>query len=71
MSEACDHDLKNEVGVSLIYYPPYHRKYNPIEKVWAVLENHWRGQLFDCVDKIIGMDRTMTYKWKCPLFKEL
>jgi len=59
----------NEVGISLIYYPPYHSKYNPIERVWAVLENHWRGQLLESVDKIIGMAKTMIYNGKHPLVK--
>ncbi len=27
--------------VQLAYYPPYHSKYNPIERVWGVLEQHW------------------------------
>ena len=34
-----------EIGkpVQLLYYPPYHSKYNPIERCWGVLENHWNG----------------------------
>lgn len=32
--------IKNQVSISLIYYPPYHGKYNPIEIRWGVLENH-------------------------------
>ncbi len=27
-----EHKLK----ISLIYYPPYHSKYNPIERCWCV-----------------------------------
>lgn len=27
----------NSVNVKLAYYPPYHSKYNPIERVWGVL----------------------------------
>jgi transposase len=26
--------------IRLIYYPPYHSKYNPIERCWAALENY-------------------------------
>ena len=33
--------------VQLVYYPPYHSKYNPIERVWGVLEQHWNGSLLD------------------------
>jgi len=46
---------------------PYHSKYNPIERVWGVLENHWKGQLLDSVDKIIGLAKTMTYNGKNPV----
>ncbi|MBE9168309.1 hypothetical protein IQ238_12565 [Pleurocapsales cyanobacterium LEGE 06147] len=30
-------ELSQEIGVKirLIYYPPYHSKYNPIERCWA------------------------------------
>ena len=41
-----------------------HSKYNPVERVWGVLENHWRGQLFDSVDKVIGLAKTMRWKAK-------
>jgi hypothetical protein len=34
-----------QVTVDLAYYPPYHSKYNPIERVWGVLEKHWNGNL--------------------------
>src|SRR4051812_5250597 len=27
--------------------PPYHSKYNPIERCWGVLEMHWNGSLLD------------------------
>jgi hypothetical protein len=29
------------VMVRLAYYPPYHSKYNPIERCWGILENRW------------------------------
>ncbi|MCU7881502.1 MAG: hypothetical protein KZQ60_13910 [Candidatus Thiodiazotropha sp. (ex Lucinoma aequizonata)] len=28
----------------MAYYPPYHNKYNPVERLWGVLENHWQGE---------------------------
>ena len=34
--------------IQLLYYPPYHSKYNPIERCWGILELHWNGtQLID------------------------
>ena len=31
--------------IQLLYYPPYHSKYNPIERCWGILELHWNGTL--------------------------
>jgi transposase len=61
--------IKHEVSISLIYYPPYHSKYNPVERVWGVLENHWKGQLLDCVEKVLGLAKTMTYNGLRPTVK--
>jgi transposase len=33
---------KEQITVHLAYYPPYHSKYNPIERCWGILENYWR-----------------------------
>ena len=35
-----DFSVNNNIKVILAYYPPYHSKYNPIERVWGVLEMH-------------------------------
>ena len=37
---------KYQIEIKLVYYPPYHSKYNPIERVWARLEKMWNGMLF-------------------------
>lgn len=29
--------------IQLLYYPPYHSKYDPIERCWGILEQHWNG----------------------------
>jgi transposase len=50
------------VTIQLAYYPPYHSKYNPVERLWGVLENHWRGELLSSVEKTLGLARTMTYR---------
>ena len=69
MKRRVEFAVKHEVGISLIYYPPYHSKYNPIERVWGVLENHWRGQLLDSVEKVVGLAKSMKYNGKNPLVK--
>ena len=56
------------ITIRLAYYPAYHSKYNPIERVWGVLENHWNGELLlDKIEKVLGLARTMTYKGIHPV----
>ena len=56
-----------EVKVILAYYPPYHSKYNPIERVWGRLEQHWNGNLLHDEETVYAFARTMTWKGKHPL----
>ncbi len=53
--------------IRLAYYPPYHSKYNPIERCWGVLEEHWDGSLLDSVEAVIGYAKTMVWKGSHPL----
>ncbi len=53
---------KYQVNIRLAYYPPYHSKYNPIERTWAVLENHWNGSILDEVETALKFAQTMTWK---------
>ena len=55
------------IEIELAYYPPYHSKYNPVERFWGVLENHWRGEIISTVNKAIGLARSMTYKTISPI----
>jgi len=48
--------------VRIIYYPPYHSKYNSIERYWAGLEKSWNGYLLDSVDTV--MRRAGNFFWK-------
>jgi transposase len=56
-----------QINIRLAYYPPYHSKYNPIERCWGVLEQHWNGSLLDSVDAVIQFAKTMTWEGKHPL----
>jgi transposase len=53
----------------LAYYPPYHSKYNAVERCWGALEGHWNGGLLDSVDTAVKFARTMTWNGKHPLVK--
>jgi hypothetical protein len=52
---------KTGLTIHLVYYPPYHSKYNPVERCWGVLEMHWNGTLLSSVDKVIRWAETMTW----------
>ncbi len=56
-----------QLSVKLAYYPPYHSKYNPIERCWGVLETHWNGDVLDTVDTVVQFAQTMTWKGKHPV----
>jgi transposase len=55
------------VRVRLAYYPPYHSKYNPIERCWGILENHWNGALLDSIEAVLAFTRTMTWNGVHPV----
>ena len=48
--------------VRLVYYPPYHSKYNAIERYWAGLEKSWNGYLLSTVDTVVN--RAGNFYWK-------
>jgi transposase len=39
--------------IRLVYHPPYHSKYNPIEHCWSSLEQKWGGTLLNCLKVIL------------------
>lgn len=53
--------------VRLAYYPPYHSKYNPIERCWGILEQHWNVTLLDSIDTVIEFASSMTWKGEHPV----
>lgn len=56
----------SQLTLELAYYPPYHSKYNPIERCWGVLENYWRGELLDSEGAILGYASQMTWNGNHP-----
>ena len=56
-----------QLTLDLAYYPPYHSKYNPVERVWGVLEQHWNGSLLDSFSTVFNFARTMTYNGIHPV----
>ena len=56
----------HKVTVKLACYPPYHSKYNPVERVFGVLENYWNGDPLCSVEHALRMAANMTYKGVHP-----
>lgn len=52
--------------VRLVYYPPYHSKYNPVERCWSSLERKWGGALLTSLEVILSYARRMTWKGRHP-----
>ena len=53
--------------IQLLYYPPYHSKYNPIERCWGILELHWNGTLLRDVDTMLAWAQSMTWRGRSPI----
>jgi hypothetical protein len=53
--------------IQMVYYPPYHSKYNPVERAWAALENYWKPLILDSVDNAIKIAGQMTWKGMNPI----
>ena len=58
---------RSHLTIRLAYYPPYHSTYNPIERCWGILEQHWNGALLDSLEAVIQYASSMTWKGKHPL----
>ncbi|MEZ4528589.1 MAG: hypothetical protein R2941_21965 [Desulfobacterales bacterium] len=48
--------------IRLVCYPPYHSRYNAIERYWAGLEKSWNGHLPDTVKTVLN--RASNFVWK-------
>lgn len=50
-----------------LYYPPYHSKYNPVERCWGLLELKWNGAKLIDVETMLGWAKQMTWKGLHPV----
>lgn len=58
-----------QLTIRLAYYPPYHSKYNSIERVWGALEQHWNGSLLNNLETVLRFAQSMTWQEKSPTVK--
>ena len=52
--------------VRLVYYPPYHSKYNPVERCWSSLHRKWNGVLLTCWNVVRACALRMTWNGQHP-----
>jgi hypothetical protein len=52
--------------IRLVYYPPYHSKYNPIERCWSALQQKWNSTLLTCWEVVRTCALRMTWHGKHP-----
>jgi transposase len=57
--------------IELVYFPPYHSKYNPIERCWGILEQHWNGTLLTSIDLALNWAATMTWRGLQPIVRRI
>lgn len=57
---------KIEKPIELVYYPPYHSKYNPVEHCWGGLESHWSGALLTDFETARQWTRSMRWGGIAP-----
>lgn len=53
--------------IQLLYYPPYHSKYNPIERCWGILELKWNGTQLTDAETMLEWAKQMTWKGLHPV----
>lgn len=53
---------QEQLEIRLAYYPPYHSKYNNIERYWGGLERSWNGYLLDSVQAVLN--RAANFVWR-------
>lgn len=53
--------------IQLLYYPPYHSKYNPVERCWGILEEHWNGTQLHDAETMLQWAKSMTWKGLHPI----
>ena len=57
---------KIKLPIELVYYPPYHSKYNPVEHCWGVLERHWNGALLTDMEAVREWTKSMRWDGIAP-----
>jgi Rhodopirellula transposase DDE domain len=62
---------RSGLEIRLVYYPPYHSKYNRIERCWSALERKWNGVLLNSLEVVLQCALRMTWKGSHPTVRQL
>jgi len=57
---------RSGLEIRMVYYPPYHSKYNRIGRCRSSLEKKWNGLLLNSVEVVLRCARRMTWKRHHP-----
>lgn len=60
---------REQIPIQLAYYPPYHSKYNSVERTFGWLEQHWNGSLLESIDAVLNFARSLEFKGNHPVVK--
>ncbi|MDI1352791.1 MAG: ISAzo13 family transposase [bacterium] len=55
------------IPIQLVYYPPYHSKYNMVERFWAAVENYWSPLVLDTISNTINIAKKVVWKGMNPI----
>ena len=55
------------IPIQMVYYPPYHSKYNLIERFWAAVENYCSPLVLDTIEHTIEIAKNVTWKGMNPI----
>jgi hypothetical protein len=53
--------------IPLLYSPPYHSQYNPIERCWGIVEHQWNGTKLIEAETMLEWAKSMTWKGLHPV----
>jgi hypothetical protein len=67
IKRAVDFANEHQIKVKLAYYPPYHSKYNPVERTHGALEQYWNGMLLTDKETAVEIAKNMRWKGKHPV----
>lgn len=67
MKRLIEFSNEQELEIELVYYPPYHSKYNIIERCWGTLERHCNGTQLKTIHDAVRWVSSMTWKSVSPV----